>query len=400
MKFIRRRAKLLVAWRTAAKTAVDPETGRAHKGGVELLKAVDTRFVSSATSAARLASTRHIGVKVVNDDKYDAWIRTQKPDVREFARDVRDLINSTELKGKLDVLNRVYDPIIKALRVSDNKAGATLADVYAAMTDLNDHIANPIEGLDERIRLKMHTIWYARWKYLDQPVYVAAMTFDRKYMRANIGNEEFAADRDIFFGDMSKHPELPGRKQHSDEVMEFRIGMEFVSLKEAVLQEAGMFTTELGFSEHAISSMGPILWCDQMLRKWPLMQWIGKHLMAMKTGSSCCETGWSFQKLVHSASRNRQSAKVTFDFMQAHVHLLILKRQEQKDKDLSTWQQEMIEDAIADALAAELADETGVEDDVDMSDSDDDDDQVARSRGVGADGHTFCAWAQEATYGV
>lgn len=132
MKFIRRRAKLLVAWRTAAKTAVDPETGRAHKGGVELLKAVDTRFVSSATSAARLASTRHIGVKVVNDDKYDAWIRTQKPDVREFARDVRDLINSTELKGKLDVLNRVYDPIIKALRVSDNKAGATLADVYAA----------------------------------------------------------------------------------------------------------------------------------------------------------------------------------------------------------------------------------------------------------------------------
>ena len=57
-------------------------------------------------------------------------------------------------------------------------------------------------------------------------------------------------------------------------------------MKEAVLQEAGMFTTELGFSEHAISSMGPILWCDQMLRKWPLMQWIGKHLMAMKTGSS------------------------------------------------------------------------------------------------------------------
>lgn len=60
---------------------------------------------------------------------------------------------------KLDVAVRVLEPALKALRYSDGMKGSSMGLLYSMLLQLQDLYSQPIEGLDESIRLKVRTFF-------------------------------------------------------------------------------------------------------------------------------------------------------------------------------------------------------------------------------------------------
>eukprot|EP00967_Tisochrysis_lutea_P051053 scaffold62922_cov26-Tisochrysis_lutea.AAC.1 len=65
------------------------------------------------------------------------------------------------------------------------------SNVYAKMLALDVFYREPIDGLDERIRKKIHSIFMARWAYFHTPVMTAAYRLAPEYCRREIEDSEF-----------------------------------------------------------------------------------------------------------------------------------------------------------------------------------------------------------------
>jgi hypothetical protein len=57
------------------------------------------------------------------------------------------------------------------MRMTDAKKGASLSAVYRGMLSLDKLYDNPIEGLDEDVRVKIHELLSARWRYFHQDLH-------------------------------------------------------------------------------------------------------------------------------------------------------------------------------------------------------------------------------------
>ena len=148
----------------------------------------------------------------------------------------------------------------------------------------------------------------------------------------------------------------------------------------AIKRGTNDMTAARNFSDEHIKTFPvPADWCDASLA-WPLMRWVGRHVLSVKTSSSSCETGFSLQALIHTGVRNKQSEKVTSMLLKSsHVYLLLQDRLEQESDAFSWWEQKLVEEAMDDACAALLAEDDGV----DVEDTLDDYSSDAEERSLG-----------------
>jgi hypothetical protein len=83
--------------------------------------------------------------------------------------------------------------VLRLLRLTDGKTGATLSKVYGLLLQLDLHFKTAIPELDsEEILHKIHELFMARWEYMHVPVMTAAFRFDPEFARRKFTRDEQA----------------------------------------------------------------------------------------------------------------------------------------------------------------------------------------------------------------
>jgi hypothetical protein len=181
IKFVVNHHKTLALYRVLAAKEPNPPFG-----GTELMKYAETRFASKVMMLIRYFNVVDILEKLMVDKDYQAWVATQARDVKAKAAEIKTIVRDEKLVDAIAVCIKVLEPCMRLLRLTDGKTGATLGHVYAQMLKLDVMYRNPIEGLDDSVRKKLHAIFIARWEYFHVAVMTAAYRFEPQFCRREL----------------------------------------------------------------------------------------------------------------------------------------------------------------------------------------------------------------------
>lgn len=156
--------------------------------GTDPKKYGETRYGSRVIMGARMLSTKKIYQTLVIDDSFAEWLSKQSRETRskvsfgcvcsvlslpgankcellftmslrviclpQFA-DVKKLILDDNFWTRLGVAVKVLEVVLKALRYSDGMKGGSMGLIFSLLLQIQDLLAEPIQGLDENIRKKV-----------------------------------------------------------------------------------------------------------------------------------------------------------------------------------------------------------------------------------------------------
>ncbi len=102
----------------------------------------------------------------------EAWVERQKPQTQDKFRKVSAVVLSdTNFWKNLDMCSRIFEPALQALCVNDGMKGGTPAILYDLCLGLDKLYSEPIDGLPEPTRRKLHALFITRWNTLHAPVH-------------------------------------------------------------------------------------------------------------------------------------------------------------------------------------------------------------------------------------
>jgi hypothetical protein len=136
--------------------------------------------------------------KLLVDSAYTQWVAKQKSADRAKAAEFKRIIRDDDLLENIALCLTVLEPCLKVLRLTDGKKGATLSNVYAKMLDLDVFYREPIDGLDDGIREKIHKIFMARWAYFHIPAMTAAYRLALEYTRREMDDDQDKEIEEVF----------------------------------------------------------------------------------------------------------------------------------------------------------------------------------------------------------
>ena len=96
----------------------------------DLIKWVETRFASRLLMLGRYHSMGIVIEALVANIPYKRWLNQQDPATREKGEWVWLTVNETDHWEAVSRAVRVLTPVLKVLRLTDGKTGATLGKVY------------------------------------------------------------------------------------------------------------------------------------------------------------------------------------------------------------------------------------------------------------------------------
>ena len=130
----------------------------------------------------RLLVTRSIYRNLMVDTEIEAWLQRQKPDTQQKFNKVSNVILAqADFWKNLDLCCQIFEPALQALRVSDGMKGGTPAILYNMCLGLDKLYSEPIDGLDESIRKKVHALFMARWNTFHAPVHSVDSSWTRHF---------------------------------------------------------------------------------------------------------------------------------------------------------------------------------------------------------------------------
>eukprot|EP00967_Tisochrysis_lutea_P159346 scaffold330007_cov68-Tisochrysis_lutea.AAC.1 len=147
--------------------------------------------------ADRYSKCHFVLEKLVIDEAYTAWLGKQSRDIKEKGTDVKRIIHCDETCAAIQVCLKALLPVVKLLRVTDAKLGANLGKVYGYMLQLDVSFREPIDGMSERMRKKLHAIFMARWEYFHVPVMTAAFRFEPEFCRRDFDADEMQDVKEV-----------------------------------------------------------------------------------------------------------------------------------------------------------------------------------------------------------
>jgi len=137
---------------------------------------------------------------VVTSPKWRQW--APKQSYRELANEVRTLILDDTLYNQQQDILKIFDPLLKALRLGDSNTCA-LGEIYPLCASFKDKIHKIVDDFSlERFpeplqRLEqMYMIIDTRWAYLYAPIHGAAYALNPRYIAQDLGTQ----DPEIFAG--------------------------------------------------------------------------------------------------------------------------------------------------------------------------------------------------------
>ncbi len=120
----------------------------------------------------RLLTTKSIYRNLFVHPELEAWVERQKPQTQDKFRKVSVVVLSdTNFWKNLDMCSRIFEPALQALCVNDDMKGGTPAILYDLFLGLDKLYSEPIDGLPEPTRLKLHAFFITRWNTFHAPVY-------------------------------------------------------------------------------------------------------------------------------------------------------------------------------------------------------------------------------------
>ncbi len=109
----------------------------------------------------------------------EACLHRQNPDTQQKFNKVSNVILSqTDFWKDLDLCCQIFEPSLEVFRVSNGMKGGTPAILYNMCLGLDKLYSEPIDGLDESIRYKVHALFMARWNTFHAPVHSSCFLMD------------------------------------------------------------------------------------------------------------------------------------------------------------------------------------------------------------------------------
>ena len=161
----------------------------------------------------------------------------------------------------------VLSPVLKLLRLTDGKKGATLGKVYGLFAEVAANFKNEIPGLSKEETKIIHTLFNARWLYFHTNVFTAAMFLDSEFITDKHSNAEETEFRDVL--------ELMADTKDCDYDLDQMVG-EWTSLQTALKTETKGMNSKSAFTDRACK-MPPFEWVRAYLYElyeWPAVQWV------------------------------------------------------------------------------------------------------------------------------
>jgi hypothetical protein len=302
-------------------------------GPTELVKYAETRFASKIMMLMRYQLVHPILEKLLVDDEYSSWLRTQKVDTREKGKAMKSIVHDVGLMQTIKLCIRIMEPCLTVLRLTDGKTGATLSNVYAKMLDLDVLYRNKIPGIAETARKKIHAIFMARWHYFHTPLMTAAYRLTPEYCRLD-WDPEMAAEMD---GDIKQVFAKIATPEHPYAAILSNYSAYEVALK----AKTHDLTSNIAFSKYA-QEMPSYQWANTYFRSWPHLRYVATRLLSLSCSASGCEHSWSLESWVHSKKRNRLSQRTVESLVRTHTNLLLEAQLESEAAAIVLpWDQEM-----------------------------------------------------------
>eukprot|EP00967_Tisochrysis_lutea_P137260 scaffold246037_cov27-Tisochrysis_lutea.AAC.1 len=96
------------------------------------------------------------GSSSTTNTRRTAWLSKQSRDTKDKEAEVKRIIRNEGVTEAVRLCPVVCSPIMRVLRMTDTRLGATLGTVYAYMLQLDVHLHNPISRLHGRMQKKIH----------------------------------------------------------------------------------------------------------------------------------------------------------------------------------------------------------------------------------------------------
>jgi hypothetical protein len=304
------------------------------EGPTELVKYAETRFASKIMMITRYFEVHELLEKLLVDNAYVDWVAKQKTsEAKNKANEIKRIIRDDELLQTIELCIDLLSPCLQVLRLTDGKKGATLSNVYANMLGLDVFYREPIQGLDERIRKKIHAIFMARWQYFHTPVMTAAYRLAPEYCCREMDDSEDKEIKQVF------------KKMATAEHTYPAIIADYAAYEVALETKTHDMHADVAFSK-AAQRMPPYQWANTYLRCWPHLKFVATRLLSLSCSASGCEHSWSIEGWIHSKKRNRLSQVTADRLVRSHTNLLLQHRMDSEAADtVLEWEEEMeIED--------------------------------------------------------
>jgi hypothetical protein len=242
---------------------------------------------------------------------------------------VKRIIHDEDNTQTMKMCINVLEPAVRLLRMTDTKLGATLGKVYGYMLQLDEHLREKIDGLDDNIRTKIHAMFMARWEYFHVPAMTAAYRFEPEFCQPKFDpKEKLEVNKVLRQMATEEHPYAAIVTQLADYVEALSVGSHDL-------------TEEIAFSP-AAKKLASYKWVDTFMAPWPDVCWAAKRLVAMTCSASGCEDSWSVEAWIHSKKRNRLGQKTVERLVRAHTDLLLEDVLENWESHVLPWKIEMV----------------------------------------------------------
>jgi hypothetical protein len=77
--------------------------------------------------------------------------------------------------------SQIFEPVLQTFRVNDGMKGETPDILYDLCLVLDKLYSEPIDGLPEPTRRKLHALFMTRWNVFHTPVYSAYFNMDKAF---------------------------------------------------------------------------------------------------------------------------------------------------------------------------------------------------------------------------
>jgi hypothetical protein len=331
IKWITHHGKALACFRDVARNpstwGEDKEITRA----TEFVKFCETRFASKVFMILRYLHLRPALEQFVVSPPYLAWLKKQPVAARESGAKLKKLVQDEAHWDAVELCAKCLEPAMVVMRMTDAKKGASLSAVYRGMLSLDKLYSNPIEGLDEDVRSKMHDLLSARWRYFHQDIFTAAYYLDPQAIHHDMDKEEGEALRDVF------------RKMATDEHPIGALMADYARLRTALVARSHGLNDHEAFSAHA-RTLAPWEWARTFLYNFEHVAWAAKRILSLRCSASECEHAWSIEGWLHSKKRNRLGQTNVERLLRVHTNLSLESTLEEWTATALPWDSEMIID--------------------------------------------------------
>ena len=245
--------------------------------------------------------------------EYNAWLRTQRQVKQEKGAEVKRIVQEERHWKEVFVAVGTLEPIIRVLRLTDGKSGATLGKVYGWCANIAANYLEAIPGVTEEEAERIHRLFNARWLYFHTNVFTAAMFLDSEFINDKHTKKEEDEFREVLEL-LAATPDCPFTE---DEMV-----TDWSCMKTALLTKSSGLNDKAAFTVRACK-MAAFEWARTYLYHWPAIMWVAMRLGGLSCSASGCEHSWSIEGWIHSKKRNRLGQNKVQRLVRTHSNLLL-----------------------------------------------------------------------------